>query len=282
MTETRTPEEIAREPAMDCVAKILDEVLPEEVLPLLTKTETHLLFLKIQEAIIIAIRSERDQKPEPSKSFEEWFSNLFLWKYGKEPEIMNCRPSDFYHCWQACATSERARVRGALPDAKTRQRMVEWSLKSLTTKHVVKVGGDLNNPGVSDPDYKLAKESLEYGIEVCCDWIEKAFMMVSIGNLIATASQENQMALDEYWKKVMDSGFDHPCKQTCSGWQQGYDRGVAAERARVIKALPAREQYYKFIEDTLHNQTGESMGKLSYDWICDRINLVCEEKGGET
>ena len=26
-------------------------------------------------------------------------------------------------------------------------------------------------------------------------------------------------------KKIMDAGFDHPCKQTCSGWKQGYERG---------------------------------------------------------
>lgn len=25
--------------------------------------------------------------------------------------------------------------------------------------------------------------------------------------------------------KFLSSGFDHPCKQTCSGWQQGRERG---------------------------------------------------------
>lgn len=24
---------------------------------------------------------------------------------------------------------------------------------------------------------------------------------------------------------LFERGFDHPCKQTCSGWQQGYERG---------------------------------------------------------
>ncbi len=26
---------------------------------------------------------------------------------------------------------------------------------------------------------------------------------------------------------IFKAGFDHPCKQTCSGWQQGYERGMA-------------------------------------------------------
>lgn len=30
--------------------------------------------------------------------------------------------------------------------------------------------------------------------------------------------------------------MDHPCKQTCSGWQQGYDKGYSARDAEV-KAL---------------------------------------------
>ena len=25
--------------------------------------------------------------------------------------------------------------------------------------------------------------------------------------------------------KILAGGFDHPCRQTCSGWQQGFDRG---------------------------------------------------------
>lgn len=31
---------------------------------------------------------------------------------------------------------------------------------------------------------------------------------------------------------VFKAGFDHPCKQSCSGWQQGFERG-AESRARV-------------------------------------------------
>lgn len=36
------------------------------------------------------------------------------------------------------------------------------------------------------------------------------------------------------------AGFDHPCRQTCSGWQQGYDRGydeLKAKHERVLQML---------------------------------------------
>lgn len=41
---------------------------------------------------------------------------------------------------------------------------------------------------------------------------------------------------DEF-DKLTKAGFDHPCKDTCSGWKQGYDRGVFTERARKLDAL---------------------------------------------
>lgn len=35
-------------------------------------------------------------------------------------------------------------------------------------------------------------------------------------------------------KKLQEAGFDHPCKQTCSGWQQGYERGYAANEVDTV------------------------------------------------
>jgi hypothetical protein len=29
--------------------------------------------------------------------------------------------------------------------------------------------------------------------------------------------------------------LDHPCKQTCSGWKQGYDAGLAERNARIAE-----------------------------------------------
>ena len=39
------------------------------------------------------------------------------------------------------------------------------------------------------------------------------------------------------------SDLDHPCRQTCSGWQQGYERGYlkgSSEQEEKIKRLRAR------------------------------------------
>lgn len=44
----------AREIAMECVAKILDEVVPQDALTFFTKTETHLMFKRIEQAILDA------------------------------------------------------------------------------------------------------------------------------------------------------------------------------------------------------------------------------------
>lgn len=33
-------------------------------------------------------------------------------------------------------------------------------------------------------------------------------------------------------RKIMKQGFDHPCRDTCSGWRQGYERGIM-EREEV-------------------------------------------------
>lgn len=30
---------------------------------------------------------------------------------------------------------------------------------------------------------------------------------------------------DPKHEPIYEAGFDHPCKQTCSGWKQGFERG---------------------------------------------------------
>lgn len=32
---------------------------------------------------------------------------------------------------------------------------------------------------------------------------------------------------------ILKKGFDHPCKQTCSGWEQGRQRGIFEEKERT-------------------------------------------------
>ena len=37
--------------------------------------------------------------------------------------------------------------------------------------------------------------------------------------------------------------LDHPCRQTCSGWQQGRERGQAEVQKKLDKAVEALEWY---------------------------------------
>jgi len=41
----------------------------------------------------------------------------------------------------------------------------------------------------------------------------------------------------------MKPDLDHPCKLTCSGWQQGYDRGCADYDAKLRIAVDILEWY---------------------------------------
>lgn len=38
-------------------------------------------------------------------------------------------------------------------------------------------------------------------------------------------------------QRILDAGFDHPCRQTCSGWTQGRSRGVFNENRRLAELL---------------------------------------------
>lgn len=44
-------------------------------------------------------------------------------------------------------------------------------------------------------------------------------------------------------KKMLEMGFDHPCKDTCSGWQQGYDRGHLTARSQMHGCPSCGEQF---------------------------------------
>lgn len=49
--------------------------------------------------------------------------------------------------------------------------------------------------------------------------------------------------------------FDHPCKQTCSGWRQGFDRGLEQSAQRIeeleklAKALEVAESALKYMTE---------------------------------
>jgi hypothetical protein len=46
-------------------------------------------------------------------------------------------------------------------------------------------------------------------------------------------------------KKILAAGFDHPCKQTCSGWAQGRERGLFDAEA---KSRPIIEKFTALAE----------------------------------
>ncbi|TXH09408.1 MAG: hypothetical protein E6R04_08205 [Spirochaetes bacterium] len=62
--------------------------------------------------------------------------------------------------------------------------------------------------------------------------------------------------------------FDHPCKETCSGWKQGYEKGQAHEKEKSKGLLQALEFYANGEGDVL-------------DW--DRVNdPSCIQDKGKT
>lgn len=58
---------------------------------------------------------------------------------------------------------------------------------------------------------------------------------------------------------TLEAGFDHPCKDTCSGWKQGRERGLL-ERDQEIKML--REQNAVLVRQ---------LRKIAHNWVCDEI-----------
>lgn len=44
---------------------------------------------------------------------------------------------------------------------------------------------------------------------------------------------------------MREKGFAHPYKGTCSGWKQGYDDGIAHERARSSELIEALAKYLR-------------------------------------
>lgn len=60
--------------------------------------------------------------------------------------------------------------------------------------------------------------------------------------------------------KMRELGFAHPCKETCSGWKQGYDDGFGAGRKA---ALPPFEEFVREISDMNYTEM--------YHWLASRI-----------
>jgi chromosome segregation ATPase len=54
--------------------------------------------------------------------------------------------------------------------------------------------------------------------------------------------------------------FDHPCKETCSGWKQGYECGLQAAEAQISELnerLETVNDTSKFKQMTIHELQGQ-------------------------
>lgn len=67
-------------------------------------------------------------------------------------------------------------------------------------------------------------------------------------------------------KKIMDAGFDHPCKETCSGWKAGYDRAVHdSTRTQVPRVVwpEMPDRYTNMTEQRVWHETMIQFEKLN-------------------
>ena len=69
--------------------------------------------------------------------------------------------------------------------------------------------------------------------------------------------------------KIMEAGFDHPCRQTCSGWKQGYERGqYETEKLKASKELNFREQTLITIKEIENFATHKDKCEVRYGHKC--------------
>lgn len=76
--------------------------------------------------------------------------------------------------------------------------------------------------------------------------------------------------------KELADMFDHPCKQTCSGWKQGYEKGYAAAELKAQKLVSAIERVYPHIESVNLEKGGVI---ISTDEILEQALAEYKESG---
>lgn len=71
--------------------------------------------------------------------------------------------------------------------------------------------------------------------------------------------------------KIMEAGFDHPCKQTCSGWEQGRLRGRAEVQGLVWAAHTLRNE----VKGTLYaHRIAIGYDHGNSNWACLEMALA--------
>jgi len=72
-------------------------------------------------------------------------------------------------------------------------------------------------------------------------------------------------------------GLDHPCKQTCSGWKQGYEKGfhTGEKSERIMKLIEA----LRYI--AISNQDMMGAKTLHFDFRATAAKALAEFEGKE-
>lgn len=76
--------------------------------------------------------------------------------------------------------------------------------------------------------------------------------------------------------KILEAGFDHPCKTTCSGWQQGYERGLIQFKKSQKDLIEERDKLRKAARESIALLTDDYFE--NWDEACSRLETALETK----
>jgi hypothetical protein len=80
--------------------------------------------------------------------------------------------------------------------------------------------------------------------------------------------------------EIMKAGFDHPCRQTCSGWEQGQERGVFECESRAKELAERLEAVTICLEGRLsgsYQYVKQLDGSIKHEFIPDFATEHCEK-----
>lgn len=58
--------------------------------------------------------------------------------------------------------------------------------------------------------------------------------------------------------KLNLNNLDHPCKETCSGWRQGFEKGAESQAERIKKLEAVADAARKVTEECIFTEFGGS------------------------
>lgn len=79
-----------------------------------------------------------------------------------------------------------------------------------------------------------------------------------------------------------DPDLDHPCRDTCSGWKQGYERGQQDHAATIAKLREALRKAILWAESCYSRIPHGAKGNLNFTYLEEARDAGNEtEKSGE-